>query len=164
MLASSLRLCLLASSALRIPLIIESTSMTASNDPLFAAHPRDYKSNLYVYPVLSRRAGGISIGVNLNRNKFCNFHCIYCQVDLSEPGEDDLVDLERLEQELDRTVELVTSGRIFEDKQFGGTPAPLRRLNDIAFSGDGEPTAFRNFAQAVEVCAGCPPPSPVWMT
>ena len=128
--------------------------MPASNDPLFAAHPRDYKSNLYVYPVLSRRAGGISIGVNLNRNKFCNFHCIYCQVDLSEPGEDDLVDLERLEQELDRTVELVTSGRIFEDKQFGGTPAPLRRLNDIAFSGDGEPTAFRNFAQAVEVCAG----------
>jgi wyosine [tRNA(Phe)-imidazoG37] synthetase (radical SAM superfamily) len=91
--------------------------------------------------------------VNLNRNKFCNFHCIYCQVDLSEPGEDDLVDLERLEQELDWTVELVTSGRIFEDKQFGGTPAPLRRLNDIAFSGDGEPTAYRNFAQAVEVCA-----------
>jgi wyosine [tRNA(Phe)-imidazoG37] synthetase (radical SAM superfamily) len=128
--------------------------MSASNDPLFAAHSRDYKSNLYVYPVLSRRAGGISIGVNLNRNKFCNFHCIYCQVDLSEPGEDDLVDLERLEQELEWTVELVTSGRIFEDKQFGGTSEPLRRLNDIAFSGDGEPTTYRNFAQAVEVCAG----------
>ncbi|MGA2061882.1 MAG: radical SAM protein [Thermoguttaceae bacterium] len=128
--------------------------MSASNDPLFAAHPRDYKSNLYVYPVLSRRAGGISIGVNLNRNKFCNFHCIYCQVDLSEPGEDDLVDLERLEQELDWTVDLVTSGRIFEGEQFGGTAVPLRRLNDIAFSGDGEPTAYRNFAQAGEVCAG----------
>ncbi|MGA2797989.1 MAG: radical SAM protein [Thermoguttaceae bacterium] len=127
--------------------------MPASNDPLFAAHPRDFKSNLYVYPVLSRRAGGISIGVNLNRNKFCNFHCIYCQVDLAEPSEDELVDLQRLEQELDRTVELVTSGRIFEDKQFGGTPAPLRRLNDIAFSGDGEPTAYRNFAQAVAACA-----------
>ncbi len=135
------------------PAIIESTSMTASTDPLFAAHPRDFKSNLYVYPVLSRRAGGISIGVNLNRNKFCNFHCIYCQVDLAEPGEDDLVDLQRLEQELDWTVELVTSGRIFEDKQFGGTPESLRRLNDIAFSGDGEPTAYRNFAQAVDVCA-----------
>ena len=133
--------------------IIESTSMPASADPLFSAHSRDFKSNLYVYPVLSRRAGGISIGVNLNRNKFCNFHCIYCQVDLAEPGEDDLVDLERLRQELEWTVELVISGRIFAGEQFSGTPAPLRRLNDIAFSGDGEPTAYRNFSQAVEVCA-----------
>ena len=127
--------------------------MPASNDSPFAAHPRDFKSNLYVYPVLSRRAGGISIGVNLNRNKFCNFHCVYCQVDLSEPGADDLVDLERLRQELDWTVELVTSGRIFAEGQFSGTPAALRRLNDIAFSGDGEPTAYRNFAEAVAVCA-----------
>ncbi|MGD0518168.1 MAG: radical SAM protein [Thermoguttaceae bacterium] len=127
--------------------------MTDSTDPPFAAHSRDFKSNLYVYPVLSRRAGGISIGVNLSRNKFCNFQCIYCQVDLTEPGEDELVDLQRLRQELDGTVDLVTSGRIFEDKQFGGTPEPLRRLNDIAFSGDGEPTAYRNVAQAVEVCA-----------
>jgi wyosine [tRNA(Phe)-imidazoG37] synthetase (radical SAM superfamily) len=144
---------LLASKQCLHPAIIESTSMTDSTDPPFAAHSRDFKSNLYVYPVLSRRAGGISIGVNLSRNKFCNFQCIYCQVDLTEPGEDELVDLQRLRQELDGTVDLVTSGRIFEDKQFGGTPEPLRRLNDIAFSGDGEPTAYRNVAQAVEVCA-----------
>ena len=60
--------------------------------------PRDFQSNLYVYPVLSRRAGGISIGVNLNRNKFCNFHCIYCQVDQTEPGEEEFVDLQRLQR------------------------------------------------------------------
>ena len=140
--------------------IIESRSMPASADPLFSAHSRDYKSNLYVYPVLSRRAGGISIGVNLNRNKFCNFHCIYCQVDLAEPGEDDLVDLERLQQELEWTVELVISGRIFAGEQFCGTPAPLRRLNDIAFSGDGEPTAYRNFAAGGGGVRGSPPPPP----
>jgi wyosine [tRNA(Phe)-imidazoG37] synthetase (radical SAM superfamily) len=127
--------------------------MTDSTDPPFAAHSRDFKSNFYVYPVLSRRAGGISIGVNLSRNKFCNFQCIYCQVDPAEPGEDEIIDLPHLRQELDRTVDLVTSGRIFEDKQFSGTPESLRRLNDIAFSGDGEPTACRNFAQAVAVCA-----------
>ena len=106
----------------RVPTTLH-TEMPASNDSPFAAHPRDFKSNLYVYPVLSRRAGGISIGVNLNRNKFCNFHCVYCQVALSEPGADDLVDLERLRQELDWTVELVTSGRIFAEGQFSGTPA-----------------------------------------
>ena len=32
------------------------------------------------------------------------------------------------------------SGRIFEDERFAGTPPELRRLNDIALSGDGEPT------------------------
>ena len=50
-------------------------------------------------------------------------------------------------------VELVTSGRIYEGTQFRDTPPPLRRLNDIALSGDGEPTAYANFDQAVEVCA-----------
>ena len=49
--------------------------------PQFAAHPRTYHENKFVYPVLSRRSGGISIGVNLNPDKICNFDCIYCQVD-----------------------------------------------------------------------------------
>jgi len=30
----------------------------------------------------------------------------------------------------------------------------LRRLNDIAFSGDGEPTTYKNFDELIEVCAG----------
>jgi len=127
--------------------------MTAFTDPLFAAHPRDFQNNLYVYPVLSRRAGGISIGVNLNRNKVCNFRCIYCQVDQAEPGEEELVDLQRLREELDWTVDWVTSGRIFQDTKFGGTPESLRRLNDIALCGDGEPTAYRHFTEAVSICA-----------
>jgi wyosine [tRNA(Phe)-imidazoG37] synthetase (radical SAM superfamily) len=127
--------------------------MPSSTDPLFAAHSREFQSNQYVYPVLSRRAGGISIGVNLNRNKFCNFQCLYCQVDQAEPGAEEFVDLQRLRQELDWTVDQVTSGRIFQDKQFGDTADALRHLNDIALSGDGEPTAYRNFADAVSVCA-----------
>ena len=124
-----------------------------SGDSLFQAHPRNFAGNCYVYPVLSRRAGGISIGVNLNLDKACNFHCVYCQVDRTTPREENFVDLRRLADELDETVELVASGRIFEGTQFGDTPGPLRRLNDIALSGDGEPTAFGNFEQVVDVCA-----------
>ncbi len=120
---------------------------------LFASHPRGFAANRYVYPVLSRRAGGISIGVNLNLDRVCNFHCIYCQVDRSEPGVMEGVNLETLAEELDRMVELVTSGRIYEGPQFRGTPPPLRRLNDFALSGDGEPTAAANFDQAIERCA-----------
>lgn len=125
---------------------------TPSGTP-FIAHPRHYAANRYVYPVLSRRAGGISIGVNLSLDKFCNFHCIYCQVDLAEPSVKEAVDLQRLAEELDRTIELVVSGKIFEGPQFHRTPPALRRLNDIALSGNGEPTACENFDQAVDVCA-----------
>ena len=124
-----------------------------SDSPLFDAHPRNFAANRYVYPVLSRRAAGISIGVNLNLDQFCNFHCIYCQVDRSQPAEPEFVGLRRLAEELDETMELVVSGRIYEGPQFRHTPPPLRRLNDIALSGDGEPTAYANFEQVVDVCA-----------
>jgi len=120
---------------------------------LFAAHPRAFHENRYVYPVVSRRSGGVSIGVNLNRDKACNFDCIYCQVDRREPGRKETVDLGRLAAELGEMVERVTSGRIYEEPAFRGTPPALRRLNDIALSGDGEPTAYRHFDDAVAVCA-----------
>jgi len=121
--------------------------------PLYGDHPREFAANRYVYPVLSRRAGGISIGINLNLDKACNFHCVYCQVDQTTPGRKHVVDLERLADELDRMVQWVTSGHIFEGTQFQNTPTLLRRLNDIALSGDGEPTACANFDRVVERCA-----------
>lgn len=121
--------------------------------PLFTAHPRGFEANRYVYPVVSRRSGGVSIGVNLNPDKVCNFDCIYCQVNRVEPGETRFVDLPGLVAELDATLELVQSGRLFEHPRFAATPLPLRRLNDIAFSGDGEPTTHKNFDEVVAACA-----------
>ena len=122
---------------------------------LIGAHPRTFRENCYVYPVLSRRAGGISIGVNLNLDRACNFDCIYCQVDRSQPGPEasPAVDVIRLEAELDAMVGFVVSGRIFEDAVFRATPPALRRLNDVALSGDAEPTACPNFDEAAAACA-----------
>ena len=128
-------------------------SRVTSAADLFAAHPRSFEQNRYVYPVVSRRADGVSIGVNLNLDKVCNFDCAYCQVDRTEQREREFVDLARLAAELDATVELVASGRLFEHPKFRPTPQPLRRLNDIALSGDGEPTTYRNFEEVVRVCA-----------
>jgi wyosine [tRNA(Phe)-imidazoG37] synthetase (radical SAM superfamily) len=122
----------------------------ASN--LFASHPRSFEGNRYVYPVVSRRAGGVSIGVNLNLDKVCNFDCVYCQVNRSERAEKEFVELDRLAAELDTAVELVSSGRIYQQPKFSQTPLPLRRLNDIALSGDGEPTTYRNFDEVIGVC------------
>src|SRR6476469_2034309 len=112
--------------------------------PLHGRHERAFHENRFVYPVLSRRSGGISVGVNLNPDKVCNFDCIYCQVDRRSAAVTQFVETERLLAELDPTLDLVESGELYEDERFSGVPGPLRRLNDIAFSGDGEPTTFRN--------------------
>jgi wyosine [tRNA(Phe)-imidazoG37] synthetase (radical SAM superfamily) len=121
--------------------------------PLFAAHSRNWRQNLYVYPVISRRAKGLSVGVNLNPDKACNFDCVYCQVDRSIPPVVRKVDPDVLRDELEHMVSLAVSGELFKDVQFGHVPEPLRRWNDIAFSGDGEPTSSPQFAAAVEIAA-----------
>jgi wyosine [tRNA(Phe)-imidazoG37] synthetase (radical SAM superfamily) len=121
--------------------------------PLHTAHERLFAKNRFVYPVLSRRSGGISVGVNLNPDKVCNFDCIYCQVDRTSTSETRFVDLDQLLTELEQTLTLVASGALFETEKFRDTPAALRRLNDIAFSGDGEPTTYVNFDEIIDRCA-----------
>ncbi|MGO8901859.1 MAG: radical SAM protein [Isosphaeraceae bacterium] len=112
-------------------------------------HSRRFDQNLYVYPVLSRRSRGISVGINLNPDKVCNFDCVYCQVDRRTTSQVTDVDEEQLLRELEATLELVLSGRLYLDQRFASVPDPLRRLNDIAFSGDGEPTTYPGFAPIV---------------
>lgn len=114
-------------------------------------HPRQLDENRYVYAVLSRRSGGVSIGINLNPDKVCNFDCIYCQVDRTTPGRFRRVDLGILEQELRDILAKARSGALFEHPPFSAIPAPLRQVKDIAFSGDGEPTTYPRFKEVVEL-------------
>ena len=120
---------------------------------LFTRHERLFETNRFVYPVLSRRAGGISVGVNLNPDKVCNFDCIYCQVDRVRQSETRFVQTGALLEELDRTLSLVNSGDIYRTEKFRDTPAAMRRLCDVAFSGDGEPTTYKNFDRLMADCA-----------
>ncbi|MGE3314347.1 MAG: radical SAM protein [Planctomycetaceae bacterium] len=121
--------------------------------PQFTLHPRTYHENKFVYPVLSRRSKGISIGVNLNPDKVCNFDCIYCQVDRRSESETRFVETDRMLAELDHMLRFITSGDIYREPEFASIPEHLRRLNDIAFSGDGEPTTYRNFDSIVQSVA-----------
>jgi wyosine [tRNA(Phe)-imidazoG37] synthetase (radical SAM superfamily) len=116
-------------------------------------HRRNFAENLYVYAVVSRRSKGVSIGVNLNPDKVCNFDCVYCQVDRKTPPVVRDVDEARLLEELDLMLDLVTTGLLFEHERFCQTPPALRRLNDIAFSGDGEPTTCPRFREIVGAVA-----------
>jgi wyosine [tRNA(Phe)-imidazoG37] synthetase (radical SAM superfamily) len=124
----------------------------------FAEHARTWREFVYIYPVISRRAKGLSIGVNLNPDKACNFDCVYCCVDrtagaTAPPPVRKSVDLAELRGELDRMLDLVMDGAIWQAEPFASVPAPFRRVNDIAFSGDGEPTTYRHFDQAVQLVA-----------
>ncbi|RCS40724.1 radical SAM protein [Bremerella cremea] len=117
---------------------------------LHTQHQRNFDGNRFVYPVLSRRSKGLSIGVNLNPDKICNFDCIYCQVDRRTESEVRFVESERYFAELEEMLDLCASGQIFQTGKFAETPDHLRRVNDIAFSGDGEPTTYKNFDELIE--------------
>jgi wyosine [tRNA(Phe)-imidazoG37] synthetase (radical SAM superfamily) len=123
------------------------------SSPLFTKHERTFENFRFVYPVLSRRSRGLSLGVNLNPDKVCNFDCIYCQVDRTTAAETTFVETERLLTELDIGLRMILSDDIYQTRKFHDTPPELRRLNDIAFSGDGEPTTYRNFDELIAACA-----------
>ena len=121
---------------------------------LHQLHSRQFETNRYVYPVISRRSRGLSVGINLNPDKICTFDCIYCQVDRTVPSTTRSVDLPVLLRELDELLADAASGAIFEHPKFRLTPPDRRRINDIAFAGDGEPTTHREFDRVVaEVAA-----------
>jgi wyosine [tRNA(Phe)-imidazoG37] synthetase (radical SAM superfamily) len=99
----------------------------------------------YVYPVVSRRAGGVSVGINLNPNNACNWRCIYCQVPDLQRGGPPLIDLNRLGNELRDLLNWLYVGDYLDRH----VPPDARRVVDIAFSGNGEPTSAAEFADAV---------------
>lgn len=113
-------------------------------------HDRSAAGLMYVYPVVSRRAGGLSIGINLNPNNACNWRCIYCQVPELQRGRAPAVDLPRLEDELRQFLQQVVSGNYLQTE----VPEGMRRLNDIAFSGNGEPTSVADFSAVVARVTG----------
>ncbi len=113
------------------------------------SHSRTYREFCYVYPVISRRSHGLSIGINLNPNKACNFRCVYCQVDRATPPKVSMLVLATLERELREMVELVQSGTLASEYPFNTVLDLATRINDIALSGDGEPTTVRQFEEVI---------------
>ena len=110
-------------------------------------HDRDNAGMTYVYPVVSRRAGGVSVGVNLNPNNACNWACVYCQVPYLTRGTAPDIDLALLEAELRTMLTDIVHGNFMQKH----VPEGVRRLNDIALSGNGEPTSAKAFPQVIEL-------------
>jgi wyosine [tRNA(Phe)-imidazoG37] synthetase (radical SAM superfamily) len=110
-------------------------------------HSRESAGLSHVYPVVSRRAGGVSIGINLNVNNACNWACVYCQVPNLVRGGPPPINLQQLASELRTFLGAAIDGDFLELN----VPPEARRLVDVAFSGNGEPTSAAEFDAAVEV-------------
>lgn len=108
-------------------------------------HSQLWNQNIWVYPVISRRAGGISIGINLNLDKRCTFRCAYCQVDRSVPGPQIPNDIVRIRQELEQIFKSYEENGLENFTPFQGVDKDKRLIRDICLSGDGESTMAKEF-------------------
>jgi wyosine [tRNA(Phe)-imidazoG37] synthetase (radical SAM superfamily) len=90
----------------------------------------------YVYVARSRRAGGLSLGIDLTPHGHCSFSCVYCQASHPPVRDPNLtIDLQRLREELHHRL----------------SSSQATDLRDLVFAGSGEPTAALNFCDVVDV-------------
>ena len=112
-------------------------------------HSRIFNNFTYIYPVVSRRSEGVSLGINLNVNNACNWRCVYCQVDGLVRGKPEIINLEKLNYELDYMINYIVNGNFLAKY----TSAKFRRFNDICLSGNGESTSSHDFSGVVDIIA-----------
>ena len=93
--------------------VIEETQETRTprHETAFGC-PRDFLGNRFVYVVISPRARGLSIGLNMNPDKFCNFDCVYCEVNRDLSPDEHELDVAVMAAELEKTLALIKSGEI----------------------------------------------------
>ncbi len=105
----------------------------------YEVHSRLSEYERLMYPVVSRRSGGLSLGINPNPDKGCNFDCVYCQVDRGEKAAR-VFDISQLQHELEEWRVRLDGG------EYRGYP-----LQDLALAGDGEPTTCKELPQVIEL-------------
>jgi wyosine [tRNA(Phe)-imidazoG37] synthetase (radical SAM superfamily) len=136
------------------PISLGPASLSAASSSQLAGtasgYPRDFLDNRFVYTVISPRARGLSVGVNFNPDKHCNFDCAYCEVSRERPSLEGKLDVRVMLAELEQTLEMVHSGRIRQRPRYAALDDQLVALRHVALSGDGEPTLCPNFVAAVE--------------
>lgn len=126
--------------------------MTEQEKALIAAwsdHSRMWKDNKWVYPVISRRAGGLSIGVNLNPDHKCSFACAYCQSGPQDGHPSVPINVDEVEFELRQFVAFYESGDFAKSDFFGKVADDQKIIKDLCLSGDGESTIVKEFP---EIC------------
>lgn len=127
-------------------------SPTAHRKAAFGT-PRDFLDNRFVYLVISERAHGLSVGVNMNPDKRCDYDCIYCEANPHVSPTDTRLNVGLMAEELQRTLALIASGKLKQNKRYAALDPELRHLRHVTLSGDGEPTLSPQFIEAVQAVA-----------
>jgi len=112
--------------------------------------PRDFLDNRFVYLTVSPRARGLSVGVNMNPDKKCNFDCVYCEVQRDQPPREARLDVNVMAAELRLTLAFVLGGRLRERPWYRVVPDELLQLRHVTLSGDGEPTLAPDFVETIQ--------------
>lgn len=104
-----------------------------------------------VQTVVSPRARGLSVRLNLTPDGFCNFDCVYCDVRRTPVrGAPSLPDVGRMMDGLAAALEVIRAGRAREELPgLAGAPEEYLRLGQVALSGTGEPTLCPIFEEVV---------------
>jgi len=121
---------------------------TPLTDEVAFGYPRDFLDNQFVYLVISPRANGLSIGVNVNPVANCNLNCVYCEVNRSGRDQAPEFDVDRMVMELGETHELAQGGWLRQWPRYAKLPAEMLQVRHVALSGDGEPTLSPHFVEA----------------
>jgi wyosine [tRNA(Phe)-imidazoG37] synthetase (radical SAM superfamily) len=111
-------------------------------------YPRDFLDNQLVYVVLSPRARGLAVGINVNPQGACNLRCAYCEVHPTDRPTGKQFDVDRMVVELGQTLELVQGGWLRQWPRYAKLPPDLLQVRHVALSGDGEPTLAPHFLEA----------------
>lgn len=117
-------------------------------------HRLDREAGAIVYPVISRRARGLSVGINLfPDHKTCSFDCPYCEVfPFTSDIQFSLPALERGLWEFAKALTAYESQRQRSSPDFSGIDATANlKVQDLSFSGNGEPTLHPAFRPALEL-------------
>jgi wyosine [tRNA(Phe)-imidazoG37] synthetase (radical SAM superfamily) len=112
-------------------------------------YPRDFLENQFVYLAISPRAGGLSVGVNVNPMVKCTFNCLYCEIDRTQPARAARFNTEQMAAELEETIGLACTGRLRQLPRYAKLPGELLQLRHVTLSGDGEPTLAEHFTEAL---------------
>lgn len=113
-------------------------------------YPREFRNNRFVYTVVSTRARGLSVGINMNPDGLCNYDCLYCEVNRTTLPGGMKLDVEVMAAELHKLLADIAHGKLRKCPRYQSLPEELLQLRHVTLSGDGEPTLAPNFAEAVE--------------
>lgn len=125
----------------------EATTTGLTDEAAFG-YPRDFLDNQLVYVVLSPRARGLAVGINVNPLGTCNLRCAYCEVHPTDRPAGKKFDVDRMVVELGQTLELAQGGWLRQWPRYARLPPDLLQVRHVALSGDGEPTLAPHFLEA----------------